>query len=102
MFSHLQDIKMNHTPGPWVMMHDPSPSYPTDYIVAPASDPEVIVAECSSREDAALIAAAPELLTALVDMLYAVDDHTVAVDDHTVGAMFMAVENANALLERLK
>lgn len=58
---------MKHTPGPWIALRDSSRHRGDDWMIGRPGKPDE-VAVCSER-DAALIAAAPDLLDALQDLL---------------------------------
>ena len=53
-----------HTPGPWIVSHDPDAYSDDDYCIGPPDGKVDQIAVCSKR-DAALIAAAPDMYEAL-------------------------------------
>lgn len=59
----VQRIVSLHTPGPWIARQDPDAMLGDDWMIGRPSGKPDEVAVCSKR-DAALIAAAPELLAA--------------------------------------
>lgn len=70
-------MKMNHTPGPWrtvaASAHKSNPQTTRRDIIGKCEFGDVYVAGDISKEDARLIASAPELLSALVALLEQAD-----------------------------
>jgi hypothetical protein len=63
---------VKHTPAPWIVSHDPDAYSDDDYCIGVPDGKVDQIAVCSKR-DAALIAAAPDLLAALRECLDLID-----------------------------
>jgi hypothetical protein len=85
---------MTHTPGPWA--YDQESDNSTDFWVFQANGPARIAVEVSER-DAALIAAAPDLLAALQEVTRCLAWHA---QEHPVGMDCVAVAKARAAITR--
>ena len=57
-----------HTPGPWIVSHDPDAYSDDDYCIGPPDGKVDQIAVCSKR-DAALIAAAPDMYAVLRELV---------------------------------
>ena len=67
-------MKTTHTPGPWIAREDPDAMLGEDWMIGKPDGKPDEVAVCSKR-DAALIAAAPELLFALEQAVTSMQDN---------------------------
>lgn len=69
-------VNSSHTPGPWIVSHDPDACSDDDYCIGVPDGKVDQVAVCS-KQDAALISAAPDMYEALREL---VDDVCDRVD----------------------
>lgn len=94
-----------HTPGPWEHAHTATPDYARKSIVyAPSEggrDLALVYASEHHDADAALIAAAPDMLAALTEMVAewdTSDDYASA--SHRIEMYTVAIEQARAAIEK--
>ena len=88
-------MKTAHTPGPWTHYRKATDKVrPFNVINEETSDD---IARCVTEEDAALIAAAPDLLAALHEVTRCLAWHA---QQHPVGMDSLAVSNARAAIAK--
>ena len=71
---------VNHTPGPWVVDEIGPPHEYTRFVVRADGRGQIMQTPC--REDALLIASAPEMLSIISDLLQVVDPYNTGGMQH--------------------
>lgn len=94
----------SHTPGPWKVVREEDPRGSDDLVIFGADGSRITTMEFSLAEpeadraqlDAALIAAAPDLLEALIDLYSCTEKMEGVADDH----WYTTLEKAKAALAK--